>query len=419
MFGGAKQRPSTAGRARPSDIGIAQVIIAAMAKKKQQQTLTEVLADAKSMPPDMLQYDLIEIKPIHTSSSNTANALMRSGYEQQVAKNYSAARDFFSRAVLADKHCSGAWFCRGVADDKLGDFFKALQDFGNCLKIEMDKVSRRKYNALESEKYAANTRGAKKKKEGGEVVKGEETEAAADTEKEPNDVSLCHIFFNRAMVYVHLGDDEAALSDLNNASKVRGGRGGRGREEEEEGRGRKRGPGLTRPNLAQHDPRNKIVRGARAMIYRRTGNFLKSQSDYVRLEKQKEDERQKKLFSEIAMQTPKGSTFQPKTGKGTGLRPQSAPATRAKRASSAASAAQDAKPQPSSQMTPLELEDALNDPNRAAKAQHKKQLKLDEEKMRQKKRETRGGTLGGLASTIDRTPPASPTKKISVSESER
>jgi len=55
MFG----QPSTATAAKPgnrnSEINIAQVIIAAMAKKKQENTMSSVLADAKAMPPDMLQ----------------------------------------------------------------------------------------------------------------------------------------------------------------------------------------------------------------------------------------------------------------------------------------------------------------------------------------------------------------------------
>ena len=42
---------------------MAEVLIAAVAKNKQETTLKSVLKEARAIPPDMLQYDLMEIKP--------------------------------------------------------------------------------------------------------------------------------------------------------------------------------------------------------------------------------------------------------------------------------------------------------------------------------------------------------------------
>ena len=59
---GRKERRSTSG-SQINTLSMAQVVIAALAKAKQSKMLAEVLKDAKTVPPDMLQYDLIEIKP--------------------------------------------------------------------------------------------------------------------------------------------------------------------------------------------------------------------------------------------------------------------------------------------------------------------------------------------------------------------
>ena len=122
-------------------LNIAQVAIAAIAKKKQTTTLKDVLEEARKTPQDLLQYDLIEIKPSQAASS-AANHFMRMGYKQQLNKKYAAARSYFSRAIIAERFNTGAWFCRGVANDKCGDYFRALSDFGFCLKSSFDQIAR-------------------------------------------------------------------------------------------------------------------------------------------------------------------------------------------------------------------------------------------------------------------------------------
>ena len=92
----------------------------------------------------MLQYDLIEVKPGQASSS-AASHFLKQGYDMQQIKDYHSSLKFFTKACNSEKRNTSAWFCRGVAHDKVKDFFKALQDFTKCVEIEEEKERRNKY----------------------------------------------------------------------------------------------------------------------------------------------------------------------------------------------------------------------------------------------------------------------------------
>ena len=66
LFKRSPNRPNSAPNRRGSavkPVSMAEVLIAAVAKNKQETTLKSVLKEARAIPPDMLQYDLMEIKP--------------------------------------------------------------------------------------------------------------------------------------------------------------------------------------------------------------------------------------------------------------------------------------------------------------------------------------------------------------------
>ena len=74
----ASNRPKTTKNDESRKVSIAQLVIAASAKKKGKITLREVLKEARETPKDLLQYDLIEIKPAEANTSKS-NHLMRAG----------------------------------------------------------------------------------------------------------------------------------------------------------------------------------------------------------------------------------------------------------------------------------------------------------------------------------------------------
>ena len=286
-------RPTSAPAARK--VSIAQVAIAASARKKETVSLASVMKEAREVPKDLLQYDLIEIKPSEANSSKS-NHLMRAGYKEQELRNYKKARELFTQAIVAEKYNLGAWFCRGVANDKCGDFLRAIGDFSFCLKFQLAAIAR-----IAAKKAIADsgkgTMGNKKGKvdiyanvddiaeidpsvASGRMRKGKRNIGEGSYE-EIHKITVSRVYFNRAMVHVHLGNDEEAIEDLTNALK--------------------------------RNPKDKVARGARAMIFRRIGEFGKSQADYHKLSTIREHERktkemEKKLIGGAVVGVVTGST---------------------------------------------------------------------------------------------------------------
>ena len=357
-------------------VSFVQVAIAAAAKKKQKVVLKEVIKEATEMPPDMLQYDLIEIKPSQASTS-AANHFLRTGYQWQVQKNYNVARDFYSKALVAERRSVQGWFSRGVCNDKMGNLYKALQDFTNALNIREEAEERRARQRKIDKK-------ADKKKEG-ERKRPQSAGGASETResehyKSNQEVDSTKILFNRALVNVHAGDDVAALRDLEDALR--------------------------------RTPSDIRARGARAMIQRRLGNFLECQRDYTKVEQIKKEQKLREV--EMLMRGHKEGAEEKTKAKA--KRPSTAPSKRSKKRVSSTND----KNRPKEEMTPFEAVEVGQEEQMNVKdAELRRALEEGLKKERQTRRETRGGNLGGLASTVDGTPPASPThKKLSRSDRE-
>jgi len=315
-------------------VSFVQVAIAAAAKKKQKVILKEVVKEAMDMPPDMLQYDLIEIKP-SLATTSTANYFLRTGYQWQVNKNYNEARDFFSKALVAERSLVQGWFSRGVCNDKIGNYFKAQQDFSNALKLQMEiefqrdqKAKTKKFTEKDVKKNNSRPKSAGANRAG--------REHASDHERLNQEVTSSMILFNRALVNVHTGDDDAALKDLENA--------------------------------LSKEPNNIRARGARAMIQRRLGNFLECQSDYVRIEHIKKEEKQKEKNERMLQLAAMGHHENAKKGPAKKKRPSTAPTTRRRRVSST-----DDRTRPKEELTPFEVIEGTHN-----EEQVKKEVRLDE-----------------------------------------
>ncbi|GMH80705.1 hypothetical protein TrLO_g7033, partial [Triparma laevis f. longispina] len=386
LFKPSPTRPSTAPNRRKSSVKpvtMAEVLIAAVAKNKQATTLKSVLKEARKIPPDMLQYDLMEIKP-GQASSLAATHFLRVGYQLQQAKNYKEAVHYFQKACNAEPYNSSARFCLGVAYDKVKDYFKSLSAFSKCVEIEEEKVKRSKY--FKSFEDKLEEKKAKAAKAGDSITEGGDPDnkgnATTGTSNNPHAITLPRIYFNRALVAVHLGDDVAALADLDTSLKLA--------------------------------PKDKVCRGARAVILRRMGRWLESQRDYIFVEKlKKEEEEQFKIQSRKKIVEKLSPREAQKTAKSKAKRPSTAPPAR-KGSVKSTNNTDKAKEQ-----TPFEQKEEENDPRNVFMKQIKKGLEGVEKADRQNRREARPARLGGFASTIDKTPEASPTNKVGVNATER
>ncbi|GMH81337.1 hypothetical protein TrST_g1933 [Triparma strigata] len=395
LFTRSPNRPNSAPNRRGSavkPVSMAEVLIAAVVKNKQETTLKSVLKEARAIPPDMLQYDLMEIKP-GQASSLAATHFLRVGYQLQQAKNYKEAVRYFQKACNAEPYNSSARFCLGVAFDKVKDYFKSLAAFSKCVDIEEEKVKRSKtFKSFEDKLEEKKAKAAKMGKMGNSFVSGDGTEsgggganAAAGSASNPHAITLPRVYFNRALVAVHLGDDTAALADLDTSLKLA--------------------------------PKDKICRGARAVIFRRMGRWLESQRDYIFVEKLKKEEEQKRIIQKRKMVAQSTTAAAATSATGTAKkskRPSTAPAARRK-----GSVKSTNKSDKAEQQTPFERTEEENDPRNAFMKQVKKGLEDVEKVDRQNRREARPARLGGFASTIDKTPEASPTHKVGVNAIER
>ncbi len=176
------------------------------------------------------------------------------------------------------------------------------------------------------------------------------------------------------------GDDEAALADLENSIKF--------------------------------NPSDTVARGARAMIYRRNNRWIDSQREYVRMQTQKKSTEEARLAKAAAIVFKNANDEVEGDGfvVGGSSRPLSAINPEKSKFTPASAPAR---------QTPLEMLQDQNDFGKNLKKKLEKQIFASQKKGRQERREARGGNLGGLASTIDRTPPTSPMAKPKVSVREK
>jgi len=170
---------------------------------------------------DLSQYRLVEIEPPYNKSSRSSH-FVSNGYREYGMGNYWPSVNIFTLAIETNSNNWLAHFWRGCAFDKVGHFIRAITDFTNSVKIR--------------------TRLAKEEAGDGLYNGKEERE-------EP--LELAAIYYNRGIVYTHVGNDSAALSDFNSALK--------------------------------RDEGNIVFRHMRAIVSRRFGKYGEARDDYVKL----------------------------------------------------------------------------------------------------------------------------------------
>ncbi|CAM9319203.1 unnamed protein product, partial [Ectocarpus sp. 13 AM-2016] len=231
--------------------GIFKTVLSSMAKKR----LREGLHEIKSNPLDLLRRGFVEVEPAKHGSTALGCHLIK-GWEEQKNGNKSRALGHFRRAVASEPENVEALFCKAVLSAQLMEPFDALKDFSAAISFKLDETHRaalqqsgasntkRPSNRVTASGNAAGVSTFGRDSGGARTAKGEGASGESN-------VSLAHLYGNRALVHVCLGDDDSALDDLDRA--VAG------------------------------DTRNITYRSNRALILRRVGDFRGAQQDYSRI----------------------------------------------------------------------------------------------------------------------------------------
>ncbi|CAM9788396.1 unnamed protein product, partial [Ectocarpus fasciculatus] len=231
--------------------GIFKTVISSMAKKR----LREGLHEIKSNPVDLLRRGFVEVEPAKHGSTALGCHLIK-GWEEQKNGNKSRALGHFRRAVASEPENVEALFCKAVLSAQLMELFDALKDFSAAISFKLDETHR----AALQQRGASNTKrpssgvttsgNAAGASSHGRDGGGAGTATGGGASGESN-VTLAHLYGNRALVHVCLGDDDSALDDLDRA--------------------------------VARDTRNITYRSNRALILRRVGDFRGAQQDYSRI----------------------------------------------------------------------------------------------------------------------------------------
>ncbi|CAM9868643.1 unnamed protein product, partial [Ectocarpus sp. 6 AP-2014] len=231
--------------------GIFKTVLSSMAKKR----LREGLQEIKSNPLDLLRRGFVEVEPAKHGSTALGCHLIK-GWEEQNNGNKSRALGHFRRAVASEPENVEALFCKAVLSAQLMELFDALKDFSAAISFKLD----------ENHRAALQQRGASNAKRPSNGVTASGSAAGVSTHGRDgggagtakgggasgkSNVSLAHLYGNRALVHVCLGDDDSALDDLDRA--------------------------------VARDTRNITYRSNRALILRRVGDFRGAQQDYSRI----------------------------------------------------------------------------------------------------------------------------------------
>ncbi|GMH90005.1 hypothetical protein TrVE_jg7067 [Triparma verrucosa] len=177
---------------------------------------------------DFNQYKMIEIFPPFNKSSRTCH-FVSSGYKLYLNERYYEALNTFTKAIeVGDKAKWMAYFWRGIVFDKLKSFVRSLRDFTESIKLR--------------------TRLFVEERGDGDADAVTKTKTS-NYDEEPKEIAS--IFYNRAIVYTHTGDDSSALADFDSAIK--------------------------------RDPSNVVFRHNRALVLRRDGLYKEAEGDYIKL----------------------------------------------------------------------------------------------------------------------------------------
>ncbi len=195
-------------------------------RPKTSDVFRDMKAEAKKQ--DSIQFTMVEIEPPFNKSSRSAH-FIAAGYKEYREGNLFDAINTFTKAIEANGKSWLAHFWRGVTFDSVGGFVRSLRDLTTSIKLRTRQAIEEAGDDYDHQNSSSKT-------------------ANSDFEEPPE---LAAIYFNRAIVYTHIGDDGSAHEDLTSAIK--------------------------------RDPSNHIFRHNRAMIARRLGNYVNAQGDYVKL----------------------------------------------------------------------------------------------------------------------------------------
>ena len=183
---------------------------------------------------DLSQFRMVEIEPPFNKSSRSAHFVAQ-GYAQYRQNNLINAVNIFTKAIEANDRNWLGYFWRGLIFDKLGGYVRAINDLTTSIKVKSRLAVEEAGDA--PPKHHSLDSSSRSKKGGGDLV------------EEP--IELASIYFNRGIVYCHIGDDKSAEKDFSSALK--------------------------------RDPGNFVFRHNRALVNRRFGNYTEAQGDYVKL----------------------------------------------------------------------------------------------------------------------------------------
>ena len=164
------------------------LMMAALATAKLRRGLQEML---QPKVLDVMQKDYVTVEPKFIRSSAAANLLKR-GYRMYNAGNYEGTITTLTQAIERDSKDVMSYFWRGVAEARLGQYLKSVKDFDAALALQTAASAEHEASLLASH---ASTR---------------KRSSQSNAEH-----LLAPILFNRALSSMNVGDDEAALRDLN------------------------------------------------------------------------------------------------------------------------------------------------------------------------------------------------------------
>ncbi|CAM9260537.1 unnamed protein product, partial [Hapterophycus canaliculatus] len=209
--------------------GMFKTVLSSMAKKRLRTGLLEI----RNNPLDVLRSGFVEIEPTKYGSTALGCHLIK-GWVEQKAGNKRRALAHFRRAVASEPENVEALFCKAVLSAQLMEPFDALKDFSAAISFKLDEIRtsiqqrgalrRRPTMAVShagqgtvgsghTTTTAISSNGAVPTRKVGGGGEGREGERGSGE----SNVGLAHLYGNRGLVYVCLGDDASALDDLDHA----------------------------------------------------------------------------------------------------------------------------------------------------------------------------------------------------------
>jgi tetratricopeptide (TPR) repeat protein len=165
---------------------VAQKMVESYAESSKNKGVSS--ASGAPLVNDLIQFSFVEIEPQVNRSSRSAH-FISSGYKEYREGNYFNAANVFTKAIDDNGKNWLAYFWRGITFDKVGGFVRALRDFTSAIKC-------RTRQAVEE---LGDTTGQNKNVD--------------------DPAELAAIYFNRGVVYCHVGDDNSAYEDFTSAIK--------------------------------------------------------------------------------------------------------------------------------------------------------------------------------------------------------